>query len=424
MSSAGVEAKPGPEGECCFTDNLLSVEMAVKKGVALANAVAGKETVDLFKARGRVCVDDFKASLPLPNFDNTAMDGYAINTGKLIGEGPFRLKITGTMAAGDDVALLADDANDGAIRILTGAPIPTGFDAVIMQEVCRLEGEFVSFDKRPFTGSHIRPGGEDCMPGDLLIDGGTMLAPRHIALLAAQGCGNATVRRKVRVAIFSTGSELKIPGETLAAGQIYNSNRYVLAGQLDQPFVEIVDLGTVVDDPELLKAAMEKAIAAADLVITTGGVSVGDEDHMPNIVTDLGGALHVIKVAIKPGKPVTIGTIGDTLFLGLPGNPVAAYVNQMLIGQAIIDKLAGLEPKPVAAQPAIAGFSRKRAPSRQEYVPVRIVGHNEFGAPVLKALKKAGSAALLPLAGSDGFAVLKLGVSEIGEGDTLSFIPH
>jgi len=162
----------------------------------------------------------------------------------------------------------------------------------------------------------------------------------------------------------------------------------------------------------------------ADVVITTGGVSVGDEDHMPGIVTELGGELHVMKVVIKPGKPVTVGTIGNAIYVGLPGNPVAAYVNQMLIGQAIIDKTAGLDPKPPATHPAIAGFSRTRKPSSREYVPVRIVERTPTGAPIIEPFEGAGSATLVPLAHSDGFAVLPVGVSAIEPGDTLEFIPH
>jgi len=418
------KAQPQEDKDCCGDHNLLPLDTAIAKGLALAEPLVGFETVNLYSARGRTIADNIHARLPLPNFNNSAMDGYAVNTASLTGTGPYRLEVTGRMAAGDHDTDSKGLPSAGCIRIFTGAVVPADYDAVIMQEKVRVEGGHIIFDKCPDVGNNIRPGGEDCQPGDLVVAKGTLLEARHIAVLAAQGVSELSVKRKVRVAIFSTGSELRLPGEDLKSGQIYNSNRYALAAQLDHPFIEIIDLGTIRDDYRVLKGALAAAAEMADMVITTGGVSVGDEDHMPGIVTDLGGMLHVMKVAIKPGKPVTVGTIGKCIFLGLPGNPVAAFVNQILIGRPIIDKLSGQKARPPASYPAIAQFERRRAITRQEYVPARIVGKNPQGSSIVEVFAKAGSATLLPLASSDGFVVLPVGLAQVMDGDRVEFIPH
>ena len=410
--------------DCCGGDNLLPIDVAIAKGLALVDPQKASEAADLADICGRTLFEDIHARLPLPNFNNSAMDGYALNTTCLTGDGPFRLEITGRMAAGDRDTGTTGSLPRGAIRILTGALVPSDYNAVIMQEKITVKDNHIIFDKCPPVGSHIRPAGEDCRPGDLVLAKGTLLKARHIAMLAAQGIARVKVHRKVKVAIFSTGSELRLPGEELQSGQIYNSNRYALRSQLDHPFIEIMDFGTIEDDYELLKAATDKASHAADMIITTGGVSVGDEDHMPPIVTDLGGELHVMKVAIKPGKPVTVGTIGDAIYLGLPGNPVAAFINQILIGRPIIEKLAGINPRPLTTYPAQARFTRKRSPARQEYVPARVIGHTEQGNPIIEAFEKASSATLMPLASSDGFVILPVGLSQVNKGDFLQFIPH
>ncbi|VAV92703.1 Molybdopterin molybdenumtransferase [hydrothermal vent metagenome] len=424
MKNQSVQLLKTQPDDCCGGDNLLPIDVAVAKGLALAKPVEGFETVSLSALQGRSLINDIHAGFPLPNFNNSAMDGYAVNTENLNDKGPYRLEVTGRMAAGDRDITAGGTVVDSALRILTGALVPPQYDAVIMQENVQVKDNHIVFDNRPKVGTNIRLAGEDCKKGDLVVASGTLLDARHIAMLAAQGIAETSVRRKVRVAIFSTGSELRLPGEVLQTGQIYNSNRYALASQLNQPFIEVFDLGTIRDDFELLKSTTAKAAEMADIIITTGGVSVGDEDHMPKIVTDLGGQLHVMKVAIKPGKPVTVGTIGKTIFLGLPGNPVAAFINQILIGREIIDKLADNAPRAITSYPCQAQFSRQRSSARQEYVPAKVVGKTPAGIPIVKAFKKASSATLLPLVSSDGFVVLPVGLSKVRQGDVLQFIPH
>ena len=418
-----------PVGDTTLTDccsggpEMISVEQAIATASQLATGVAGTQVLPLVAAHGRICGRDVFAGHPLPNFNNSAMDGYAINLASLKGDGPWTLEITGRMAAGDkDIG--AQKSPTGALRILTGALVPDGYDAVIMQENCVVKGNQITFSVRPNVQANIRPAGEDCQPGDIVVAKGQTVDARKIAFAASQGSGEIAVFRKVRVAIFSTGSELKLPGQELASGQIYNSNRYQLASQLDLPYVELIDLGSIRDEPELLKQTMAEAAEMADLVITTGGVSVGDEDHMPGTITDLGGTLHITKVAIKPGKPVTVGTLGQTMFLGLPGNPVAAFVNFMLIGRAIVEKLAGKTVTPLLSYPVSAGFSRKRSPKMEEYAAAQIIGSDDNGLQTVELIKKAGSANLAALARSDGFVVFPSGLESVDRGDQLKFIPH
>ena len=418
-----------PVGDTILTDccsggsELISVDQAIAIASRLATGVAGTQVLPLVAAHGRICGRDILAAHPLPNFNNSAMDGYAINLASLKGDGPWTLEVTGRMAAGDkDIG--AQESPAGALRILTGALVPDGYDAVIMQENCQVKGNRITFSVRPVAQANIRPAGEDCQPGDVVVARGQMVDARKVAFAASQGNGEVVVFRKVRVAIFSTGSELRLPGQELGSGQIFNSNRYQLASQLDLPYVELIDLGSIPDEPELLKQTMAQAAEMADMVITTGGVSVGDEDHMPGTITDLGGTLHVTKVAIKPGKPVTVGTLGKTMFLGLPGNPVAAFVNFMLIGHAIIEKLAGKTTTPLLSYPAIAGFSRKRSPKMEEYAAATVIGTDGSGLPKVELIKNAGSANLAALARSDGFVVFPSGLEKVDPGDQLKFIPH
>ena len=322
---------------------LISVDLAIVKGLALAKQVTEPEPVSLLEAKQRINLEKLDAEYPLSNFNNSAMDGYALHTKNITGDGPHRLQISGRMAAGDAADEQSNQPAKDAIRILTGAQVPKAYNTVITQEKCTIEDGYLNFEQCPSIGNNIRYAGDDCIVGETIIEPSVLIQSHHIALLAAQGHAEISRLRKIRVAIFSTGSELHQPGEELQDGQIFNSNRYVMAMQLDLPFIEIIDLGTIPDDPDLLKQTLKQASEMADVVMTTGGVSVGDEDHMPRLVQELGGTLHVMKVAIKPGKPVTIGTIGDTIYLGLPGNPVAAFINQVLIARPIIEKLQGFQ---------------------------------------------------------------------------------
>ncbi len=401
---------------------LVPVDLAMRRGLALAEPVEETEALALEQCLGRVLAQDLTAPCPQPLFDNSAMDGYAIRLADLAGDGPWRLPVGGKLAAGDSATEVTAETAC-ALRILTGAPVPCSFDAVVMQERVVLDGEAVIVKTKPRRGENIRRCGEDVAAGQKILKDGDLLGARPIALAAATGHAFLQVRRKVRVAFFSTGSELREPGEVLQDGQIYNSNRYLLRCLLSAPFIDLQDMGNVVDDPARLAAQLSAAAASCDVVISTGGVSVGDADHMPRLVGEAGGALSIVKVAMKPGKPVTVGKLGATIYVGLPGNPVAAFVTYLLIARPIIERCAGLSSPRMAAFSAVAGFTRRRHPWRREYLPVAQRGVDSAGQPLLDLLGHGSSAALLPLAQASGLGIVEPGGAAIEPGMAMTYIP-
>ena len=379
-------------------------------------------------ARGRVLAGDAVAPAPMPAFNNAAMDGYAVRTADLAGEPPHALALVGRVAAGDD-GRDADRAPGGsALRILTGAPVPPSFDAVVMQERTRREADQVVLLETPRPGLNIRRAGEDANAGTRLLEAGLLeagrlIGARQLAVLAAIGRAEVPVFSRLRVAMFSTGSELRQPGEKLAPGQIYNSNRFTLAGMLDRPWIELLDFGAVPDQPEVLAATLARAAEKADVVITTGGVSVGDEDHMPRLVRELGGDIHAMKIAIKPGKPLTLGRVGDALYIGLPGNPVAVFVTMAVVGGPILCRRAGLDQVQPATTAAVAAFGWRRHPGRREYLPARQVGVTEEGLPEIEAMPRTNSARIAQLVSAEGFAVIEPEAREISPGAKIAWLP-
>jgi molybdopterin molybdotransferase len=400
---------------------LLSVDVALRKGLILAETVADVERLPLELVHGRVLALAVRAKTPLPLFDNSAMDGYAIRRADLSGDGPWGLPVAGRVAAGD--AGSEPVPAGSALRIFTGAPVPPGCDAVVMQEMARREGDTIRLDRRPEPGENIRHAGEDIPEGAELLPAGRYIDARAAALLAASGCGEVTVRRRIRVAFFSTGSELRAPGVELAAGQIWNANRYHLQGSLDRPWVEAIDMGAISDQPELLRQALEEASRQADLVVTTGGVSVGDEDHMPDVLRAAGGSIEVMKVAIKPGKPLVVGRIGRALYIGLPGNPVSAFVTWHVIGARIAEKLAGLDANMPPRQLVHAGFERARQPGRCEFLPARLGAHDGNGTRTIEIAASSISHRVALLAQADGLALIPAETEHVRRGDMLEFLP-
>jgi molybdopterin molybdotransferase len=406
---------PDPSGR------LIAVDVALQRGLALATPVTGTETLPLAQAIGRVLAGPTVAPLPLPPFDNAAMDGYALRIGDLQGHGPWCLPVAGRIVAGQ--AAVPDWPAGTALRILTGATVPPDCDGVVMQEHVAHIGDTIGLDRRPAPGQNIRRRGEDIAEGGTILPGGVEIGAREAAALAATGHASVTVRRKLRVALFCTGSELRQPGEPLGPGQIWNANRYALLGALTAPWIDLTDLGAVPDDPAALTATLAEAAAGADLVISTGGVSVGDEDHMPRLFREAGGDIHAMRIAMKPGKPLAVGRIGGAVYLGLPGNPVSAFVTWTVIGARIAAAQAGIADHAPRRMAARADFELTRRPGRCEFRPARITGTDADGAQRVRLCSPSFSARIALLAAADGLALLPAEEDRIRCGDVLEFLP-
>jgi molybdopterin molybdotransferase len=400
---------------------LIAVDVALARGLALAAPVPDIETLPLAQAMGRVLAAPAVAPQPLPPFDNSAMDGYALRTADLRGPGPWRLPVAGRIAAGDAAPPACPPG--ACLRILTGAPVPADFDAVAMQEHVGREGDAIVVTEAPRPGLNIRRAGEDLPEGGEILPAGVVIGARQAAALAAVGMGAVPVRRRLRVAIFSTGSELRQPGEPLGPGQIWNANRFTLLGALAQPWVSLTDHGAVPDDPATLTDTLLRAAADADLVVSTGGVSEGDEDHMPRLLRAAGGDIHAMRIAMKPGKPLAVGRIGGAVYLGLPGNPVSAFVTWTVIGARIAAAQAGIADHAPRRMAARADFELTRRPGRCEFRPARITGTDADGAQRVRLCSPSFSARIALLAAADGLALLPAEEDRIRCGDVLEFLP-
>jgi len=425
MTLSAVNTAPAEAASCgCddpeITAKLIPVNIALMRGLELAQAVAETELLPLEAALGRVLAEPATTPQPLPSFDNSAMDGYAVRLSDLTGDGPWQLPVYGRIAAGDAGDLVAPKGQ--VLRILTGAPVPADIDAVIMQEHVTRAHDTITITKRPTQGLNIRLLGEDLAEGAEILPAGVEIGSREACALAATGAGQVLVHRKLKVAIFCTGSELKAPGEVLAPGQIWNSNRFMLLSALDRPWIELRDLGTVPDNPDDLIAALENAAVNADMVISTGGVSVGDEDHMPRLFREAGGDIHAMRVAMKPGKPVAIGKMDEALYIGLPGNPVSAFVTWHIIGAQILAKRAGLSNTEVATSIVSAGFDVTRRPGRKEYRPAQIVGRDANGIEIVEVMSPSYSARVALLSSADGLVLIPAEAETITRGEPLDFI--
>ncbi|WP_149590012.1 molybdopterin molybdotransferase MoeA [Tabrizicola flagellatus] len=396
----------------------LSVDAARLRAVAVAAPVAETEILPLDLACGRVLAGPVVAASALPPFDNSAMDGYALRLSDLAGAGPWELPVTRRIAAGDRASGPPDPGT--AVRIFTGAPIPAGADAVVMQENVTRSGDRITLTARPRSGQNIRRRGEDLARGAQALAAGVGLTPPRLALLAGCGVPQVAVRRRVRVAILSTGDELAEPGRLLAPGQIYNSNRVMLRATLARlPWAETTDLGILRDDPQAIRAAIRQAALTHDVVISSGGVSAGEADHILDALRAEAAELDVLKVAIRPGKPLTVGRLGGALYFGLPGNPYAAAITFAQIARPALRKVAGLTEAPDAWLPAVAGFTYHRTTGRREYVPVTWASRDTLGRPVLERLGHGASASLSPIACAMGIAVIPPDLSVIHPGQPL-----
>lgn len=400
----------------------LSVDAARLRAIAAACPVTGQEMLPLEQAVGRITATPIMAAHALPPFDNSAMDGYALRLSDLTGEGPWHLPVSVRIAAGDTRALTLPPGTTA--RIFTGAPVPFGADAVVMQEQVSRDGDMISLTNAPRSGQNIRRRGEDVADGAQALAAGLTLTPPRLALLAGCGVASVAVRPLLRVAILSTGDELSEPGSALGPGQIYNSNRVLLRATLSRfPWVDLTDLGIVPDDPASIRSAIRHAVQTNDVVISSGGVSAGEEDHILDALRLEAAELDVLKVAIRPGKPLTVGRLGQALYFGLPGNPYAAAITFSQIAKPALRRAAGLTEEPDTWLPAVAGFNYVRATGRREYVPVRWDSRDAFGRPVLVRLGQGASASMSPIALAMGIAVIPPEIEVVRPGQSLTVEP-
>ncbi len=346
---------------------LLTFEEALDQLLSAARPFAERESVGLLDASGRVLAADLMSALAVPPHDNSAMDGYALRV-EDVTQPAIRLPVSQRVPAGADPAPLVTGT---AARIFTGAPIPPGANAVVMQERCRTDGDGVVVDELPRIGQNIRRRGEDIEVGAPVLSAGLRLNAARIGLAASIGVPTLNVLRRLRVAVFFTGDELREPGEALVPGAIFNSNRYMVRSLLATLGCEVTDLGIVRDDLSATRDALRRAAADHDVVLTCGGVSVGEEDHVKAAV-EAEGALSLWKIAIKPGKPLAFGRVGDADFVGLPGNPVSAFVTFVMLVQPFLLRRMGLQDPMPARREVPAGFDWPRAESRREFVRVQL----------------------------------------------------
>jgi len=393
--------------------------------------VVETERVPLRGARGRVTAADIKAPVDLPPFDNSAVDGYAVRYADLHADSDSKLAIAGRLAAGAraDIALKPGQA----IRIFTGAAMPAGADTVFMQEDVTVEGDHVVVPKGLKLGSNRRLAGEDVPAGHVVLPAGTVLEPQHVALAAALGITEIEVRRRLKVAIFSTGDEVVEPGSPRSGAAIYDANRFLLAELLERLGAVVTDLGILADDPADLARALAKAAAWHDLVITSGGVSTGEADHVRGAVERI-GSLVFWRVAIKPGRPVAMGVIraaprkdhaaySGAAFVGLPGNPVAVFVTFVRVVKPLLRRLAGARPQNLVALPVRAAFAYRKKKDRREYVRVAL---RRAADGELEAVKhpQDGAGILTSLTETDGLLEFPEDVTAIEPGARVGFLSY
>ncbi|HXH04243.1 MAG TPA: gephyrin-like molybdotransferase Glp [Candidatus Competibacteraceae bacterium] len=395
---------------------LLPVDTAIARMLQALQPVQDRESVALNAALGRILAEPLVAPLALPGADNSAMDGFAVRAADLPAEGTARLPIAQRIVAGQAGTPLAPGT---AARIFTGAPLPPGADTVVMQERCRWDDSHVLISGPGRPGQHIRRRGEDVQEGEPLLDAGRRLQPQDLALAAALGVDRLSVWRRPRVTILSTGDELVEPGQPLAPGQIYGSNRYLLGALLATLGCEVRDLGIVADTLDATRAALAAAADNADLVISSGGVSVGEEDHVKAAVESL-GRLSLWKVAIKPGKPLAFGTVAGTPFLGLPGNPSSLFVTFLVLARPLLHRLQGRTPASVHGEWLAADFDWPRPDPRCEYLRARRV---EDGPAVTRVAihRQQSSGALAPASWADGLVELAPGQA-VRQGEPVRFL--
>lgn len=415
------------DGATCGCDapaaakGLLSIDAALARIGAAAGCVAAEtETVPLARAKGRLLAQPVTARGNVPPFDNAAMDGYALNVADLSGDGPWHVEVASRIPAGGAETRLAPGT---ASRIFTGAPLPVGATAVVMQEEVTRDGDTICIARRPTAGQNVRRTGEDMRAGAELLPAGCRIGAREIAVCAAAGQASVDLRRPLRVTLLVTGNEVKAPGQGLGSGQIWDVNTPMLTACLAGPSVDTVTVEHGADSALAMRAQLARLACEADLIVTTGGISVGEEDHVKPAFAALGGTLHFSGVAIKPGKPVSFGTLGNACWLGLPGNPLSAFVTWQVFGTALLRRLSGSNEDPPARRHVTLGAPVRRKPGRCELRPARLAGFDAAGREVALFESATHSARVARLPDADGLLFLPADAEALPEGALVEFLP-
>ena len=380
--------------------------------------VARMEDVPLAEAHGRVLAEDVVAPRPVPEFTNAAVDGYAFAHASFA-TGPARLKLIGRVAAGHapQAAISAGEA----VRIFTGAIMPQGADTCVMQEDVTVENGHVLVPPGLKFGANTRKAGEDLKEGEVAASAGTRLRPQELAAIASTGRDRIRCYRRLKVALISTGDEVVRPGEPLGFGQVYDSNHHLLRGLLDTAGSQAVDFGILPDDEAVVRRAIRQAADECDVILSTGGASRGEADYIVEAMQAL-GSLHAWQLAVKPGRPLAMGQIGDTVFFGLPGNPVAVFVTFLLYARPMLARLQGAACREPRRFPLPAGFAiANKKPDRREFWRGWI--EEEEGRLVLKKFARDGSALISGLRQADGLIEVPEETTDVRPGDILGFIP-
>ncbi len=400
---------------------LLTVDEIAARIAERTPVVAEVENVALADADGRILAQDLVAPLDLPGFDNSAVDGYAVAHADLNATGETFLPVVARIAAGQSPG--EGRLRAAAARIFTGAPMPPGADTVFMQEDVRIRDDGrVALPAGLSRGSNARPRGEDVARGAIAIQAGQRLDPRHVALAGALGQSQLAVRRALRVAVFSTGDEIAAPGEALPPAGLYDANRHALIALLRRRGCVAGDLGILRDDASKIAARLEDAAARHDLVVTSGGVSTGEEDHVREAIESR-GALTFWRLGIKPGRPVAMGVLDGAPIVGLPGNPVAVFIAFAFVVRPLLDALGGASPQPIVATTVRAAFDYRKKLGRREFVRARLARAPD-GVVMAHKHPVDGAGVITSLTQTDGLVVLPETLEAMRAGEFVDFIAY
>ena len=400
---------------------LIGIDTALRRISDHVRPIDDVDTIPLLQARGRILSAPVVSTSLTPPFDNSAMDGYAVDSTAFIGDGPWTLQVASRIAAGQGAS--GQIGANRTARIFTGAPIPTGADAVVMQEKVQKTENCISIRRRPVRGDNIRRAGEDMGIGDVILVAGQKLGPREIAASAAAGCAELQVRRKIRIALLVTGDEVQDPGAKRGQAGIWDINTPMLCSTMMLPMVDLVHAWHGQDSRAALERQLSDLLSSADLVVTTGGISVGEEDHVKPAMQALGAEMLFGGVAIKPGKPVSFGRIGPAYWLGLPGNPLSAFVTWQLFGTALIRALSGWQTPMVSRRNVMTAKQIRRKPGRCELRPVRIEGFDSHGREIVTFQDATHSGRVSNLPEADGLVLLPADVDLLPAGSMIEFQP-